>query len=154
MTFVLPHEGESVETVLPRLDEILSGGGTEHRGTIHWQVPKFEVTNKFDAKTMERVITDLGAGIIFDVETADFSDICSMEGVKPYVDSVEQEATIAIDENGAVAAAYTKVEVGDGCADAPPQEEEVLDFILNRPFLFIVESQGVPLFVGTVQNMG
>lgn len=68
-----------------------------------------------------------------------------------YVESVNQAARVKIDEQGVEAAAYTEVEVAGG--DPMPRElpEEEMD--LNRPFVFVLEQDGVPLFVGVIQTM-
>jgi len=38
---------------------------------------------------------------------------------------------------------------GAGSA-APP--EEIIDFVLDRPFLFVIEKENVPLFAGCVNS--
>jgi serine protease inhibitor len=53
-----------------------------------------------------------------------------------------------IDEKGVTGAAYTLSLRGMG---APP--DEIVDFILDRPFLFVVQGHdGLPLFVGIVNQ--
>jgi serine protease inhibitor len=54
-----------------------------------------------------------------------------------------------IDEEGCTAAAYT-VMLAAGAARPP---EEKVDFVLDRPFLFVINGQdGQPLFVGIVNQ--
>ena len=52
------------------------------------------------------------------------------------------------DEQGVKAAAY--IEIPGAGAAAPP--EEIIDFILDRPFLFVITSNSLPLFAGTVNE--
>ena len=56
--------------------------------------------------------------------------------------------TVQIDEEGVKAAAY--IELPGAGAAAPP--EEIVDFVLDRPFLFVIENDNIPLFAGCVNN--
>ena len=59
----------------------------------------------------------------------------------------EHAANLSIDEEGVTGAAYT--DIGLCGAGMPP--EEVVDFVLDRPFLFLVTSRdGSILFAGSV----
>ena len=52
---------------------------------------------------------------------------------------------VAIDEEGVTAAAYTAMSASD--AAMPPEDE--VDFVLDRPFLFVLTNEdGLPLFAG------
>ena len=54
------------------------------------------------------------------------------------------------DEEGVKAAAYT-AELLYGSAMLPPDEK--MDFVLDRPFMFVIRSaEGIPLFVGIVER--
>ena len=56
---------------------------------------------------------------------------------------------IEIDEEGVTGAAYTELEV-DGAGAAL----EVLDFVVDRPFLFVVTGKdGSILFSGVIRNI-
>ena len=58
---------------------------------------------------------------------------------------------MAIDEEGVTAAAYTVMAAAG--SSAPPEDE--VDFVLDRPFLFVLASDdGLPLFAGTVAQPG
>jgi len=62
---------------------------------------------------------------------------------------VQHAARVAIDEEGVLAAAFTVME-RDAAAAEIPQE---IDFVLNRPFFFCIESKdGIPLFTGIVNE--
>jgi serpin B len=56
---------------------------------------------------------------------------------------------VTIDEDGVTAASYIILDFGAGSGPPP---DEVIDFVLDRPFLFAIESQSIPLFIGTVNN--
>ena len=66
-----------------------------------------------------------------------------------FLDKAQHAARVTIDEEGCTAAAYT-VMMAAGTA-MPPDEE--VDFILDRPFLFVLSSlDGLPLFAGVVND--
>ena len=47
------------------------------------------------------------------------------------------------------AASYIILEFGAGAAQPP---DEIIDFILDRPFVFAITTESIPMFVGTVNN--
>ena len=56
---------------------------------------------------------------------------------------------VAIDEEGCTAAAFTAMET---CGAAMPPDEEV-DFVLDRPFIFVITGDsGLPMFAGVVNH--
>ena len=56
---------------------------------------------------------------------------------------------MAVDEEGVTAAAYTMM--ANSGAGMPPEEE--VDFVLDRPFLFVITGvDGLPLFTGIVNT--
>lgn len=88
---------------------------------------------------------------VFDPAKADFSPVMG-ERLTPdnnvFLSQVLHGARVSIDEEGCVGAAYTvAVMVGTG---APPDEE--VDITFDRPFLFTVMNNGVPVFAGIVNN--
>ena len=145
MYFVLPDEGVTPGDLLSDPDTLAGIFAQENEGgwgEVVFQIPKFEVSDELDLKP---VLEDMGAGIAFDFEKADFSNL-SEEVLG--LSSVKQEATLSIDEKGVTAAAYTEILY---CGAAMPQGRAEL--ILDRPFLFFVKVNGVPLFVGAVNQM-
>lgn len=145
MYFVLPDEGVAPGDLLSdreTLAEILAQNGDGGWGEVVLQVPKFQVGDSLDLKD---TVTGLGAGIVFDGEKADFSNL-SEEAL--CLSSVKQETTLSIDEKGVTAAAFTQI---DYAGETPPDGRAEL--ILDRPFLFFVTVSGVPLFVGMVNQL-
>lgn len=145
MYLILPDEGVTPGELLADPDtlaEILSGEAEGGWGEVVIQLPKFEVSDSLDLKP---VLEGLGAGIVFDYEQADFSNLSE---AALGLSSVKQEATLSIDEKGVTAAAYTQI---DYAGAAMPEGRAEL--ILDRPFLFAVVTNGVPLFVGAVNQM-
>lgn len=150
MWLILPDEGYTVADIL-KSDEYLrlttdpAGWSSQHGNIyIHLQVPKFDVSSDMDlvAGLKEMGITD-----VFDYKTSDFSTITDVPDL--FVNKVSHAARVAIDEDGCVAAAFTVTLVYAGSSFTPPVNE--MDFVLDRPFLFVISSRdNLPLFAGTV----
>ena len=61
---------------------------------------------------------------------------------------IRQRVRVQIDEEGVKAAAYIEF-VGVGSAEPP---DEIVDFVVDRPFLFAITRSSVPLFMGAVNQ--
>ena len=85
---------------------------------------------------------------VFIPGTADFST--SVESNLPvWLAGVNQATRVAIDEKGVTAASYVEL---PGAGAAPPPDE-IIDFILDKPFLFVITNRySVPLFAGVVND--
>lgn len=151
MWLILPDEGTTPE-------ELLSSGEVmaflqqkpheyENRKSlmVNLSLPKFDISSDLE---ISRQLKALGITDVFIPGTADFSPIIP-ENDGGYVSQVQHAARVAIDEEGVTAAAFTMIaRCGAGM---PPNEE--MDFVLDRPFLFVIESQdGLPLFAGVVNQ--
>lgn len=91
----------------------------------------------------------LGVTDVFDPALADFTPMLG-EGVDAYVTQATHAARVRIDEKGCEGVAYTVIEADE----AAPLEQDEIDFVLDRPFLFAVTSRtGQLLFVGVVNQM-
>ena len=147
MWFFLPDEGKTVDDIL-REGQYLTylTGDTENSKymKVNLSVPKFDISSGADLRSMFEA---LGITDIFDLKTSDFTAITADSPV--FITSVNQAARVIIDEQGVKAAAY--IEFPGAGAAAPP--EEIIDFILDRPFLFVIaSSEGIPLFTGVVNE--
>lgn len=151
MWFFLPDEGKTV-------DDVLSEGQYMDYLTLSWapetecskymkvnlSVPKFDIASSADLREM---LQSMGVTDIFNEEFSDFTAITSDTPV--YVTAVNQAARVIIDEQGVKAASY--IEIPGAGAAMPP--EEIIDFVLDRPFLFVIaDSNGIPLFTGVVNK--
>jgi serine protease inhibitor len=150
MWLILPDEDKSVSDVLDSgnyLSLLTDGYDYENSRTmkVNLALPKFDVTSTID---LREGLTELGITDVFS-ENADFSELCSSE---LYVNSARQSARVTIDEEGCTAAAFTEMLLcGSAC---PPANIQEIDFVLDRPFLFVITGlDGQPLFVGTVFNV-
>ena len=147
MKFVLPKEGSALETLLDQesLGQILSEQeeSSVRYADVNLKLPKFSFDSEFDLNETCKALglEELLAG------KADISGITDERAKLP---SVKQESHVEVDENGCKAAAYTKMDL---MRMSMPVPMEQYDFSLDRPFLFVIESQDeAPLFVGTVYN--
>ena len=154
MWLVLPDEEKTVEDVLSSGEYLRQVLGSD-RNTDEAQNHKFMRVNlsvpKFDIRTGGDLAADLkamGVTDIFDREAGAFEG--TVDGDFPvWLTAVNQATRVAIDEKGVTAASYIELP-GSGAA-APP--EEVIDFVLDRPFLFAVTNRyGLPLFAGVVNE--
>lgn len=151
MWLILPGEGLTPNDLLESgeaLDMVTAGSSWEKKVTrkIKLALPKFDVAADF---SLNDSLKKLGITDVFDRQAADFSAIAptGIDG-NAYLGKVEHAARVKIDENGVEAAAYT---VMPTYGDSIPPELEEIDFILDRPFLFVITSQdNLPLFAGSV----
>lgn len=146
MWLILPDEGYSPQDILESghaISTVLDpGAGDAATVRVHLSLPKFDVAA---SRELSEGLKALGVTHVFG--SADFSPILPEQ--EAYVDQVSHAARVKIDEEGVEAAAYT---VFAACGAAQPPEEEI-DFVLDRPFLFVITSRdGLPLFAGVVNN--
>lgn len=148
MRFILPDKDVNVDSLLTDLEVLQfisghSGWANSKRMIIHHTIPKFDVSAQVD---LVEGLKGLGVSKVFS----------SMESFSPllgdqeaYLNSASHTARVMIDEDGCKAAAYTEM---PAAGDPPPPDEEI-DFVLDRPFVFVIYSEhDVPLFVGVVKQ--
>ncbi len=155
MWFILPDEDKTV-------NDVLSGGDYMNMVTLNeafpeenhkWMkvnlsVPQFDVSSSIDLKEgLEKV----GLTKVFDFTENGFASSLQSKS-KPYpiyLNSINQSTRVKIDEKGVTAASYIELAFGAGAAMPP---DEIIDFVLDRPFVFAITTDGIPLFVGTVNT--
>ena len=147
MKFVLPKEGSALETLLDQesLEQILSEQeeSSVRYADVNFKLPKFSFDSEFD---LNETCKALGLEELLEGK----ADLSGITDERVALSSVKQESHVEVDENGCKAAAYTKMDI---VRMSMPVPMEQYDFSLDRPFLFVIESQDeAPLFVGTVYN--
>ena len=149
MWFILPDEGMTVNDVLNdgTYMEMLSSDEWEDCKymKVNLSVPKFDVSSTMD---LTEGLKNMGATNVFYENIAEFEKLTADSPI--YLTGANQSVRVEIDEEGVKAAAYIELP-GAGSA-APP--EEVIDFVLDRPFLFVITNDNIPLFAGCVNNPG
>ena len=149
MYFILPDEGVGMDELLQ--DEDLqaflfsSDAVPSVRIKVHFTMPKFDVALDQD---LSGAVKKLGITKIFDSAAADSSSILGKK-TEAFVSTVQQGARIIVDEEGVQAAAYVLFPVYGAL---PPPDDEI-DFVLDRPFLFVLRSRdGLPILAGIVNQ--
>ncbi|MBO0812053.1 MAG: hypothetical protein J2P23_08390, partial [Microlunatus sp.] len=145
MALVLPDGpvGDLERALDPRLVAELVGP-FDGAGSLQLQLPKWSFRFK---QTLNDHLAALGMPLAFDREHADFS---GMTGEEPLmISAVLHEAYVAVDEQGAEAAAATGVVAVAAAAMARPRM-----MIFDRPFLFVIFDRRteVPVFIGRVAD--
>ncbi len=149
MWLLLPDEGITVEQLLadPQVATLLAKPQEwkdSKNVVVNLKMPKFDISSELD---LAPGLQSLGVTRVFDRKAADFSGIFA-EGQEAFLSQVDHGARVAVDENGVVATAYTMMTLGMG--ESPDEEVE---FVLDRPFLFIIASRDdLPLFAGVVNQ--
>lgn len=152
MWFILPDEGTTPEQLIRdgALDEFMYGGVKDASldCEIHFSMPKFDISSQCD---LIEGMKQLGVTDIFDAEKSDFSPLCdNSEGI--FIGEVDNAVRVSVDENGVSAASYIVMEY---CGSALPPELPVIDFKLDRPFIFVIENNDdMVLFCGIVNELG
>ena len=150
MTFILPDNGVTPEQLLSdtqAMSFMFSRSEYENSKPIrvNMSVPRFDVNSNTD---LINGLKSLGVNDVFSMSKSDFSPLTS--DTKMYVNKVEHGARVAIDEEGVVATAYTAMMM----AGSPMPPENEIDFVLDRPFVFVITGfDGLPLFIGIVNNV-
>lgn len=150
MWVFLPDEDKTVEDVLADgtyLETLIPNGPQEENSKylkINWSLPKFDAASAGD---LSAVLQDMGITDVFDLKASDFTAITSDSPV--FLTGVNQAARVIVDEEGVKAASYIEIP-GAGAAE-PPEDE--IDFVLDRPFVFVIAGTGgIPLFTGIVNE--
>lgn len=161
MLFILPDEDSDVDgllaedsdmwkllswrlmkTLVPETPEWKDG----ERARINMALPKFDVSSENE---LSENLTALGMTDAFDPYVSNFDPLINND-IPLYISEVNHAARVMVDEEGCTAASYVEMAVAIG-ASAPPEKE--IDFHLDRPFIFVIETRdGMPLFAGVVNR--
>jgi len=153
MWLALPDAGVKPEEILDEVSAFLSQDPAAYESSyenqkqmiVNLSIPKFDIAADMD---LVDKLQQMGVTHIFQSGEADFSPILP-EDDGGWVDQVKHATRVAIDEKGVTAAAFTLIA---RCGAGMPPEDQI-DFILDRPFLFYIESDdGLPLFAGIVNE--
>jgi len=150
MWFILPDEGYTPADLL--VDEqamtfMLDRGDWENNKylMVNQSIPKFDVTSQIDLRAG---LQALGVTDVFDPGLSDYTPMTT-ERSDIFLSKAQHDARVIIDEEGVEAAAYTVL--ANPGAGMPPQEE--IDFVVDRPFLFLITgADSLPLFAGVVNQ--
>ena len=151
MWLILPDEGKTVDDVLASIDYLKmtqapQDWANQKELLIELAMPKFDVSCQSD---LISGMKNLGLTEVFNPNRANFSALTSAPDL--FVDKIDHAVRVAVDEEGVLAAAYTVMDIPAG--SPPPTEKDEIEFVLDRPFLFMVTSDDcLPLFAGVVEQ--
>lgn len=153
MWFFLPDKGVSVESLwsdqeVQRLVRAPWGWAKSKRMRVNRFIPKFDIQTDLDLKP---IFQSLGLNL----QSLGLDDLVrsqhNSEKIPVEVSQAKHAARVMIDEKGCTAAAFTHISMVDSAT--MPEELTELDFVLNRPFLFVLTRRDdMPLFVGIVRQ--
>lgn len=101
---------------------------------IHVELPKFNLNSTFDS--LKEYFEMMGLPKTFG-QNPDFSN---MTDEQIAINKMVHKADIEVGETGTVATASTAVMMYLMGNDEPVHEERIVDFIVNRPFFFMIEN--------------
>ncbi|HMO41281.1 MAG TPA: serpin family protein, partial [Saprospiraceae bacterium] len=144
MTILLPNEGYSMDALVASLSATnwrvwLDNLSDSPRMTF--RMPKFKMEYE---QLLNRALTDMGMGIAFAPQQANFTNIAKDEDL--HISAVRHKAFVEIDEKGTEAAAVTSIEFET--TSLPPE------IIVNRPFVFVIRDNKTNsvLFIGKMMQ--
>ena len=157
MWLMLPDENKTTDDVLSSTElrsMIFANQSLDQPNSkymlVNLSLPKFDIKASGDLKAD---LQAMGITDVFSPETADFSGTLyehkDFDAFNPYISAVNQATRVCIDEEGVTAASYIELPMA-GAAEPP---EEIIDFILDRPFVFVISNRyNLPLFAGVVNE--
>ncbi len=151
MWLILPDEGTTPEQLVENgaVYDFLYGGVKDSPidCEINFSMPKFDISSQCD---LIEGMKKLGVTDIFDAEASDFSPLFeNSDGI--CIGKADNAVRVAVDEEGVLAASFVVLEYTGAMMipDAP-----VIDFKLDRPFIFVIEnSDDMVLFCGVVNDL-
>ncbi len=151
MRVILPARTSSLAELCASLDETTwrrwNDAMVSKEGTI--KLPRFKM--EYEAE-LSKPLAQLGMGIAFDRERADFADMATIRE-RICISAVRHKSFVEVNEEGTEAAAATAVVMMRVTA-AMPMERFMM--VVDRPFLFAIcdDESGMVLFLGGVMNPG
>lgn len=152
MVFFLPDEGKTTDDVLNSKDfaaylESEDNLKPSELSMVNLTLPKFELQTIIDLSGM---LNKFGVTDMFRPDTADFSPVIDGENI--YVGDMSNITKFMIDEKGMVASSMVSDVMLIGAA--PMEKPKVIDFTLDRPFVFVVygDASNLPFFAGVITN--
>lgn len=149
MWFLLPNEERDLKSVIsdPEVLQFLSNpkGGALEEYDVNLGVPRFDISCKLD---MKPIMQSMGICSVFDESSGNFSPITNAKGLR--LSTALHNTQIKVWEEGVEAASFIELAVAAACT---PKRVKEIDFILNRPFLFVItKACRIPMYIGMVVN--
>lgn len=150
LRILLPHQDAGIDTLKNNVKSILDLSSlTNEYYKISYKIPQFKITTKYDLK---HELSEMGLTEPFKW-TDDYTKLVDFQREDQLfcVTQSIHEAGIEVNNEGAKAAAYTTI-VGDKVTATAPIELPTFYFNANRPFMYALTYNDIPLFLGTLLN--
>lgn len=112
---------------------------------VNLSIPKFELNTTY---TLTEYLKSLGMGLSFS-QNADFTGMVKNEQL--FVSLIKQKAYLKFNEEEVEASASTMTMMLTGSAGYVG-EDEIIDFIADHPYLFLIKHNDIILFMGVINN--
>jgi len=152
MIFVLPDQNKKLSELSNKeiINEIIASFSNDEArkdAEITLKMPKFKTSCDIESEDMKKSLEEAGIKGVFDVSS--WSNI--VDALYVWKIGISQTTRISVDEEGTEAAASTTI---SGIDWGVEEEEELIkiNMTLDRPFMYIITSDDIPLFIGTVYN--
>ncbi|NNG37519.1 serpin family protein [Nakamurella aerolata] len=146
MTIVLPDKADTDPVTLLR-PEVWTLPSTAPATKVKVQLPRLELDSSTD---MVPALSAMGMAGAFNVPLTGMGE----PGQEPLlITAIIHKVKFTSDDQGIEAAAATAVVAPGGAAPGPPEKAPV-EFVVDRPFLFVVHDveTGMPLFTGAISD--
>lgn len=141
-----PREGVTVEELLAQMSSQylygMNGYGKRHEAKITLQLPKF--TSEYFCDNMADILMEMGFTAPFSTGLDSISDDRVI-----VLGEVLHKTKVEVDEEGTKAAAAT---IMMEKAEAPMDYPDEITVRLDRPFIYTINYQGIPIFLGTYEG--
>jgi serpin B len=148
MYVFLPVEGNTLESLMAGLNEekLNAYFPKLSKTELELQFPKLKL--EYGKVDLKGALTNLGMGIAFDSNSADFGKIADVLPERLYIAFVDHKAVVEINEKGTEAAAVTNV--GISLTSIPIRTP----FVVDRPYMFVIrdDRSGTILFAGLIRD--
>ena len=149
MWYILPDEGVDPAELMERIGFSFTDGSLfgSTRYTVVVSAPKLDVSSDL---SLIPALRAMGINRCFDPSLSDFTPL-TLDTDGLFVSSAKHAARVKTDEEGIEAAAYTVMLVAESAMMPDP---ETVEFILDRPFAFVVTGMtDAPMFFGIVNDV-
>lgn len=156
MIIILPDKGCHISDCITRdemnnikglalMRPLLSEKLQARTKSLNIEFPRFAIESNVD---FVDVLKSLGVNKSFDENNADFTNFFETGGC--VINGVSQTSKVIVDETGTEAVSVSKWDGG-----ATSDFAELVDFVVDRPFVFLIteKSVGLPLFVGKISEL-
>lgn len=149
---IRPKDGVTTEEYISRMtgEKLRKLVNEPQQITVSAGIPEFSNEGFTD---LVPVFETMGMKDLFDSVRADLTRLGTSTRGNIFIGAAFQKAFIEVNSDGTRAAAVSVAEAKDGCAMVDIPETVILD----RPFIYIIADdgrlEGLPLFMGTVENI-